>query len=75
VSRQTDRDPYRGSDPRQIPAYTIFDAARYLHIPERTIQNWAYGYSYATKRRLVDVVPRRSSRPNLGPLTISHSST
>src|SRR5205823_4042892 len=25
------------------------DAARYLHIPERTLQNWAYGYPYATK--------------------------
>jgi hypothetical protein len=49
VSRQTDRDPYRGRDPRQIPAYTLFDAARYLHVPARTIQNWAYGYPYATK--------------------------
>jgi uncharacterized protein (DUF433 family) len=49
VSRQTDRDPYRGRDPRQILAYTLFDAARYLHIPVRTIQNWAYGYPYATK--------------------------
>jgi len=49
MSRQTDRDPYRGRDPRQIPAYTLFDAARYLHVPERTIQNWAYGYRYPTK--------------------------
>ena len=49
MSRQTDRDPYRGRDPRQIPAYTLFDAARYLHVPARTIQNWAYGYPYATK--------------------------
>ncbi len=49
MSRQTDRDPYRGRDPRQIPAYTLFDAARYLHVPVRTIQNWAFGYPYATK--------------------------
>lgn len=49
VSRQPDRDPYRGRDPRQIPAYTLFDAARYLYVPERTIHNWAYGYPYATK--------------------------
>lgn len=49
VTRQTDRDPYRGRDPRTIPAYPLADAARYLHIPERTIQNWAYGYPYATK--------------------------
>lgn len=51
MTRGIERDPYRGRDPRQIPAYTLFDAARYLHVPERTIRNWAYGYSYATKRR------------------------
>jgi uncharacterized protein (DUF433 family) len=50
VKRQTDRDPYRGRDPRQIPAYTIFDASRYLRLPEQTIRNWAYGYPYATMR-------------------------
>src|SRR6266536_2758125 len=49
MSRQTDRDPYRGRDPRQIPAFTIFDAARYLHLPEGTIRNWAYGYPYPTR--------------------------
>ena len=47
---QTDRDPYRGRDPRQIPAYTVFDAARYLRLPEQTIRNWAYGYVYSTQR-------------------------
>jgi uncharacterized protein (DUF433 family) len=46
MSRQTDRDPYRGRDPRQIPAYTVYDAARYLRLPEQTIRNWAYGYAY-----------------------------
>jgi uncharacterized protein (DUF433 family) len=51
VSKRIERDPYRGRDPRRIPAYTLFDAARYLHIPERTIRNWAYGYPYATKTR------------------------
>lgn len=43
------RTPYGGRDPREIPAYTIFDAARYLHVPERTIENWAFGYPYGTK--------------------------
>ncbi|MDE3156862.1 MAG: DUF433 domain-containing protein [Acidobacteriota bacterium] len=49
MSKKVERDLYRGRDPRQIPAYTLLDAARYLHIPERTIRNWAYGYPYATK--------------------------
>jgi uncharacterized protein (DUF433 family) len=44
-----ERDPYRGRDPREIPAYTTFEAARYLRIPERTLFNWAFGYSYRQK--------------------------
>ena len=51
MTRRIERDPYRGRDPRRIPAYTLVDAARYLHIPERTIRNWAYGYPYATRTR------------------------
>lgn len=58
MSRQTDRDPYRGRDPRQIPAYTIFDAARYLRIPEQTIRNWAYGFAYRSP-----VGVRRQTKP------------
>jgi uncharacterized protein (DUF433 family) len=49
MSRQTERDPYRGRDPRKIPAFTLFDAARYLHLPAGTIRNWAYGYPYPTR--------------------------
>jgi hypothetical protein len=29
-------DPYQGRDPREIPAYSTFEAARYLRIPEST---------------------------------------
>src|SRR5262245_45745957 len=54
-SRQTIRDPYRGRDPRNIPADTVFDASRYLRLPEPTIRNWAYGYRY----------PRRSGEDRL----------
>jgi hypothetical protein len=32
-------DPYRGRDPRDIPAYTLFEAARYLRVPEKTLFN------------------------------------
>jgi len=62
VSKRIERDPYGGRDPRQIPAYTLFDAARYLHIPERTIRNWAFGYPYATKTR-----GRQQTPPLIGP--------
>jgi uncharacterized protein (DUF433 family) len=48
VSHPAARDPYRGRDPREIPAYTTLEAARYLRIPERTLFNWAFGYTYRT---------------------------
>lgn len=41
-------DTYRGRDPRRVPAYTTFDAARYLRLPEQTLRNWLQGYSYVT---------------------------
>jgi uncharacterized protein (DUF433 family) len=42
-------DPYQGLNPREVPAYTVFDVARYLQIPERTVRNWTFGYAYPTK--------------------------
>jgi uncharacterized protein (DUF433 family) len=42
-------DPYRGRDPRDVAAYTTFEAGRYLRIPERTLFNWAFGYQYPAK--------------------------
>src|SRR5438128_1122828 len=44
-------DVYKGRDPRTIPAYTTVEAARYLRIPERTLFDWAFGYSYKTRAR------------------------
>ena len=42
-------DLYGGSDPRNIPTYTIGDAARYLRIPRSTIRSWTVGHSYRVK--------------------------
>jgi len=49
MTRQIDRDPYRGRSPREIPAYSPFEASHYLRVPENTIRNWAFGYSYGTR--------------------------
>lgn len=40
---------YGGKDPREIPAYSIGDAARYLRIPSSTIRAWTAGYHYRIK--------------------------
>ena len=42
-------DLYGGLDPRNIPAYSIGDAARYLRIPSSTIRSWTVGHSYQIK--------------------------
>ena len=42
-------DLYGGSDPRNIPTYSIGDAARYLRIPRSTIRSWTVGHSYPVK--------------------------
>lgn len=41
-------DIYGGTDPRDIPAYSISDAARYLDIPAGTIRSWTVGQHYPT---------------------------
>lgn len=39
-------DPYDGRDPRDIPTYGTLEAARYLWLPESTVQSWVHGYAY-----------------------------
>lgn len=40
------KDLYGGKDPRDIPSYSIGDAARYLRIPIGTIRSWTIGRKY-----------------------------
>lgn len=37
---------YGGIDPREVPAYATWEAARYLRMPLRTVQNWTSGFHY-----------------------------
>jgi uncharacterized protein (DUF433 family) len=41
---------YGGKDPRDMPIYSIVDAARYLGIPAVTLGTWIHGRSYPTTR-------------------------
>ncbi|HZG43479.1 MAG TPA: DUF433 domain-containing protein, partial [Longimicrobium sp.] len=40
------RSLYGGRDPRELPAYRIADAARYLHVPSATLRSWFAGRTY-----------------------------
>lgn len=37
---------YGGQDPREVPSYATWEAARYLRMPLRTVQNWTSGFPY-----------------------------
>jgi len=62
-------DIYAGKDPRDLPVYSVADAAFYLRMPASTLREWVQGMSYQTKAgpkrtRPLIVRPRlRSGRP------------
>ena len=39
-------DLYKGKDPRDLPAYTVSEAAHYLYVPEATLRSWVMGRMY-----------------------------
>ena len=37
---------YAGPQVLEVPLYSVFDASRYLQIPENTLRSWVSGRSY-----------------------------
>lgn len=59
---------YGGIDPRDIPTYSISDAARYLHIPAGTIRSWTVGRHYKITKGsnfFKPLIPIRDLKPKL----------
>lgn len=48
-SRSVAKSLYGDTDPREIPAYSIKDAAYYLGVHPRTLRSWVKGQPYRTK--------------------------
>jgi uncharacterized protein (DUF433 family) len=48
-TKKRSTDIYRGRDPRDMPAYTIGEAAHYLRIPTPTFRSWVVGRNYPIK--------------------------
>lgn len=42
-------DFYGGKRPREVPLYTLAEAARVVRVPSATLRTWALGRSYATR--------------------------
>ncbi|KYC42091.1 hypothetical protein WA1_19010 [Scytonema hofmannii PCC 7110] len=61
-------DLYGGIDPRNIPSYSISDAAHYLRIPRGTIRSWTVGRRYpivSGSNFFKPLIPIRNGRPRL----------
>jgi uncharacterized protein (DUF433 family) len=37
---------YQGRDPRELPAYTVAEASRYVNVPAATLRSWFSGRTY-----------------------------
>ena len=46
--RRAKGDLYGGQDPRELPAYSIPEAAHYLRLPVATLRTWVRGRYYPT---------------------------
>ena len=54
------KDIYAGRDPRDVPAYSLAEAAGYLRLPPTTLRQWVLGQKYRTssgERRTPAVIP------------------
>lgn len=61
-------DIYGQNDPRDIPTYSISDAARYLRIPAGTIRSWVAGRNYPTARgskKFEPIIEVKNIKPQL----------
>jgi len=48
---------YNGRDPRDLPAYTVGEAARYLRMPPATLRSWVAGRRYPRGSGLASFEP------------------
>ena len=66
-------DIYGGQDPREMPAYSIPEAAHYLQLPPSTLRSWTKGWRYPTrageKRSTPLITP--PAAPEQGPRLLS----
>jgi uncharacterized protein (DUF433 family) len=61
-------DLYKGKDPRDVPAYSVAEAARYLYVPIATLRSWVAGRRYPVaggERFFEPVVTAPASVPRL----------
>ena len=46
IKRRSLEQLYSGPQVLEVPLYSVFEASRYLQIPENTLRSWVSGRSY-----------------------------
>lgn len=70
---------YAGPQVLEVPLYSVFEAARYLQIPENTLRSWVSGRAYPLRsggsRRsepVIELADAEKSRLSFNNLTEAH---
>ena len=70
---------YGGPQVLEVPLYSVFEASRYLQVPENTLRSWVAGRSYplrsgASRRSepIIQLADRANSRLSFSNLTEAH---
>ena len=61
---------YGGKDPRELAAYTVVEAARYVRIPPQTLRSWVVAHS-STKKTLRPTFGALIAAPEHSPIRLS----
>jgi hypothetical protein len=77
--RRTLEQMYSESQVLEVPLYSVFEASRYLQIPENTLRSWVSGRSYPVRsgasrrsRPVIELADRANSRLSFSNLTEAH---
>src|SRR5437899_10277271 len=70
---------YSGRRVLEVPLYSVFEASRYLQVPENTLRSWVAGRAYPLRsggsRRsepVIELADPKSSRLSFNNLTEAH---
>lgn len=79
IKRRNLEQLYSGPQVLEVPLYSVFEASRYLQIPENTLRSWVSGRSYplrsgASRRSepVIELADRATSRLSFSNLTEAH---
>src|SRR2546426_519700 len=65
IKRKDMKDIYGGADPREVPAYRVSEAARYVRVPRATLRAWAFGQRGAGRGRFQPVIAAQDAERGL----------